>query len=180
MNKLWQGIVKAYQKGAKILNWFEMNFLIFFTCFIGVYIMIEIVFRILGLQGARWIEELARLMLVTTTFVGSSVAVKSKSHVGMTALVDALPAKWGNVLEIVSNFLCGATFLALAFYAAKWTVSLQKVNRTMDSLSFPLWPFWVIIAFAFLTTGVRFMLEIVKVVKNMKAGVRVQAELKEM
>ena len=80
-----------------------MNFLIFFTAFIGIYIIIEIIFRIFGLQGSRWIEELARLMLVTTTFVGSSVAVKSKSHVGMTALVDALPSRWGNVLEIVSN-----------------------------------------------------------------------------
>ncbi len=180
MKKAWQTFVRIFRKGEAIFNWCEMNFLIFFTAFIGIYIIIEIIFRIFGLQGSRWIEELARLMLVTTTFVGSSVAVKSKSHVGMTALVDALPSRWGNVLEIVSNLLCGATFLALAYFAGKWTVSLFKIKRTMDSVSFPLWPFWVVIALAFFTTGVRFLLEIVKVVKNMKSGVREHGELKEM
>ena len=181
-----QTFVRIFRKGEAIFNWCEMNFLIFFTAFIGIYIIIEIIFRIFGLQGSRWIEELARLMLVTTTFVGSSVAVKSKSHESradaarLRALVDALPSRWGNVLEIVSNLLCGATFLALAYFAGKWTVSLIKIKRTMDSVSFPLWPFWVVIALAFFTTGVRFLLEIVKVVKNMKSGVREHGELKEM
>ena len=180
MKKTWQGIVKVYRFLEKALNWVEMNFLIVFTSFIGVAIMVEIVLRIFGIQGSKSIEEISRMMLVTTTFVGSSLAVKTKGHVAMTALVDLFPPKIGNVFEILSNLICGGGFLFLAYSAAKWTASLAKVGRTMDSASFPLWPFWVVIAFSFLTTGVRFLLEIVKVIKNMKAGVRVVADLKEM
>ena len=78
----------VFDKACWLLNWVEMNFLIFFTSFIGLYIILEIILRVLHIQGSRWIEELSRMMLVTTTLVGSSVAVKSKGHMGMTVLIN--------------------------------------------------------------------------------------------
>lgn len=180
MKKVWEGIKKVFRALSKALNWVEMNFLIFFTSIIGILIMVEIILRIFMVQGSRWVEELSRMMLVTTTLVGSSVAVKSKGHMAMTALVNALPAKFSNVIEILSNLICGATFLYISYHSVTWTINLRAVNRMMESVSIPLWYFWVVISFAFVTTGVRFLLEIVKNVKNMRAGVHEEADLKEM
>ncbi len=178
--KFWEGIKKVFSFLTKALNWVEMNFLIFFTSFIGIFIMIEIILRIFNVQGSRWIEELSRMMLVTTTLVGSSVAIKAKGHVGMTALINILPSKFANAVEILSNLICGAAFLYISYYAVIWTINVHAVKRMMDSVSVPMWPFWAIISFAFITTGVRFLLEIVKNIRNMKAGVYKEADLKEM
>lgn len=180
MKKVWEIIKKIYRGGVKILNLIEKNFLIIFTAFVGFAILIEIILRGFSIQGSKTIEEISRLMLVTTTFVGTSVAVKTKGHVGMSALVNALPPKAGNVIEMLSNLICAGSFLFLAHSAGKWTLNLIKLKRTMDSASFPLWPWWVVITAAFLTTGVRFLIEIGKVAKNMKSGVHEEAELKEL
>ena len=180
MKTVWQKILHLTRTLAKALNWVEMNFLIFFTSFIGLFIMVEIVLRIFNVQGSRWIEELSRMMLVTTTLVGSSVAVKSKGHMAMSALINALPSKFANGLEILSNLICGAAFLYISYYSVIWTVNLYTVKRMMDSVSVPIWPFWAIISFAFITTGVRFLLQIKNNVADIKKGVHSEAGLKEM
>ena len=170
----------VFDKACWLLNWVEMNFLIFFTSFIGLYIILEIILRVLHIQGSRWIEELSRMMLVTTTLVGSSVAVKSKGHMGMTVLINILPDKFANVVEIISNLICGAAFLFITYHSVDWTINLYKLGRTMESINVPIWPFWVVISFAYFTTGVRFLLEIRKNVLGIMKGTYKEADLKEM
>lgn len=180
MDKEKSTLKKIWETACKVLNFIEMNYLIIFTCFIGLFIMVEVIMRAFDAQGSRWIEELARMMLVTTTLVGSSVAVKTKGHMAMTALIGALPAKFSNCLEILSNLVCGLAFLYISYYSITWTVNLYHVKRMMDSVSIPIWPFWAIISFAFVTTGVRFLMQIKNNVVNIKNGVRPEADLKEM
>mgnify|MGYP005956246747 FL=1 len=171
---------KAFRAACRALDWVEMNFLILFTSFIGLYIILEIVLRIFHIQGARWIEEMGRMMLVTTTLVGSSVAVKTKGHMGMTALINILPGTFSNVLEIASNLICGGAFLFISYYALQWTMDLFTLKRTMESINFPIWPFWAIITFAYFTTGIRFLIQIRYNVQGIRRGVYQEADLKEM
>ena len=50
----------------------------------------------------------------------------------------------------------------------------------MESINVPIWPFWVVISFAYFTTGVRFLLEIRKNVLGIMKGTYKEADLKEM
>lgn len=180
MKKVGPTLYQALRRCMKAFEFIEMNYLIFFTSFIGILIMVEIVLRLLGLQGLRWIEEFGRMMLVTTTLVGSSIAVKSKGHMAMDALINCLPPKAANLLEIVVDLLGGAGFIWLGVVSFQWTAVLKATHRTMESIPLEFWWFWVIISIAFLTTGVRFLLQIVKNIRALRSGVYEQAERKEM
>lgn len=78
---------------------FERNFITVFTLGVGAIILYEIVVRNLGLQGLKWIDELGRVMLITTTLIGSSLAVKHKGHMIMDVLYSVIGDRSAMVLR---------------------------------------------------------------------------------
>lgn len=58
----------------------ETQFITLFTIVMGAIIMVDVVFRNLGMQGISWVEEFGRFMLVATTLLGCSIAVRSNGH----------------------------------------------------------------------------------------------------
>ena len=180
MKKLWKNFCKVADKVIKVYEWVEINYIIWFTMVIGALIMVEIVLRVFKVQGSKWIEEIARYMLVTTTFLGSSIAVSQKGHAIMGVLINALPCAWSNVVEILTNLLGGVGFLYLAYAAFEWTGKLVKTGKLMESISVPMWYLWAVISVAFLTTGIRYMAQIVKNVQALRAGTYEATPDKEM
>lgn len=180
MKKLWNKFCKIIDKIIKVYEWVEINFIIWFTILVGALIMVEIILRLFQIQGSKWIEEIARYMLVTTTFLGSSIAVSQKGHATMSALINALPCAWSNILEIITNLIGGVGFLFLSYAAFEWTGKLIKTGKLMESISIPMWYLWAVISVAFLTTGIRYMAQIVKNVQALRTGTYEATPDKEM
>jgi TRAP-type C4-dicarboxylate transport system permease small subunit len=55
-----------------------------------VVVSLEVFSRMAG-NAFSWTEELARWLLVATCFIGASVALKHKKHVGVTGVLKKLP-----------------------------------------------------------------------------------------
>ena len=163
-------IQRAFRRVTDIYNKVEMSFLIIFTMIIGALIIVEIIRRIIGMDGLKWIEEMGRYMLVTTTLVGCSVAVKNKGHAVMDLFYTFMSDKVAFIFQIIVNILCGGLFLYMGVYSVSWTKELFILKRSMESITAPLWPIWVIVSLAFLSTGIRFFIEVKNCVIKMKNG----------
>lgn len=163
-------IQKAFHAVTNVYCKIEMAFLIIFTMVIGALIILEIIRRMLGITGLKWIEEMGRYMLVTTTLVGCSVAVKNKGHAVMDLFYTFMSDKVAFAFQIVVNLLCGALFLYIGAYSVIWTKELIVLKRSMESVTAPLWPVWVIVSLAFLSTGIRFLIEVKNCALKLKRG----------
>lgn len=141
---------------------FERHFLTIFTLGVGVIILYEIVIRNLGLQGLKWIDELGRIMLITTTLIGSSVAVKHKGHMIMDVLYSVVGDRPAALLRSLTYVIAGAFYLYLSIYSIEWTMRLMRLGRTMQTINLPAYIAWIAISFAIATMGLRYLVAAVK------------------
>ena len=140
----------------------ERHFISLFTLGVGLIILYEIVLRNLGLQGLKWIDELGRVMLITTTLIGSSVAVKHKGHMIMDVLYSVIGDRSAMVLRSLTYVISAAFYLYLAFYSIEWTMRLMRLGRTMQTINMPAYLTWILISFGIATMGLRYLVAAVK------------------
>ena len=68
-------------------------------------------------------EELARYLMIYIVYIGTSIGVKSKSHIGVEVFVDMLPEKIYKKVRIFTEILCMLMFVLL------FVLSLQMFNH---------------------------------------------------
>lgn len=85
-----------------------------------------------------YIDQLVPNMFVWVTFLGASVAMKRRAHLGLSMLYDLFPSAVRAVLDLGILLGCCAFFLAAAWYGGK-VVAMQVENRLMASLGYPTW-----------------------------------------
>ena len=77
-----------------------------------VAIFLQVIFRSVVKSAIPWSEELARYLMIWVSFLGASIAVRRKGHIGVEALVRVLsPGKKRWVLA-------AANVLSMTFFAA--------------------------------------------------------------
>ena len=72
-----------------------------------VVVFLQVVFRFVIRSSLPWSEEMARYLMVWIVFLGASIGIKRKSHIGVDALVSLLPEtirRWTAVL--VNGLFC--------------------------------------------------------------------------
>lgn len=77
-------------------------------------VVLQVVCRYLLGASLTWSEEFARYSLVWITFLGGSIALKKRAHMGIHSLVETLPPKAQPLVEALTltgilGFLCIAT-----------------------------------------------------------------------
>lgn len=144
------------------VEYFERNFITVFTLGVGAVILYEIAIRNLGLQGLKWIDELGRVMLITTTLIGSSVAVKHKGHMIMDVLYSIIGDRSAMVLRSLTYVIAGLFYLYLAYYSIEWTMRLMRLGRTMQTINMPAYLTWILITFGIATMGLRYLVAAAK------------------
>lgn len=68
-------------------------------------------------------EELARYLMIYIVYIGTSIGVKSNSHLGVEVFVDMLPEKIYKKVRIFTEILCMLMFVLL------FVLSLQMFNH---------------------------------------------------
>jgi C4-dicarboxylate transporter DctQ subunit len=124
IRKVWDNV----EEGALCLLLFLMVTITFVT----------VVTRYVFDLPLSYIDQLVPNMFVWVTFLGASVAVKRRAHLGLSLLYDMVPAGARAVLDALILLGCVAFFLATAWYGVK-IVSMQMENRLMASLGYPSW-----------------------------------------
>jgi len=169
-------ILQAYNRFSDIVSTIEEYFITILTLTFGLILIYNLTLRALKIQGLIWNEEFSRYMLVITTLIGCSIAVKNKGHMVMDTLVTALPIRVGHVLRAIGYLICAVLYLYLGIYAYKWTGKLIAMNRQSESINIPLWPVWVFVTYAILTMGWRYFVQTLKSIKAASRGEKIISE----
>ncbi len=94
-----------------------------------IIIFLQVIFRSLIKSAIPWSEELARYLMVWISFLGSSIAVKRKGHIGVGLLLEVLP---DNIRKWV---LLSADILMVIFFATVSILGLRILNTVKTQVS---------------------------------------------
>jgi TRAP-type transport system small permease protein len=94
-----------------------------------VMIFLQVIFRYVIGSSLSSSEELARYAFIWSVAMGTAIALKTRSHMGVELLVDNLPK---NIRKYVEVF---ASFLNLTFFAILIIYGFSMTAKTMDQLS---------------------------------------------
>jgi TRAP-type C4-dicarboxylate transport system permease small subunit len=77
-------------------------------------ITLAVFFRYVLQNSLFWTEELSRYLMVWAGMMGAALALKDNNHIGITFVVDHLPAAAKFVARLLARLIIGA-FLAILF-----------------------------------------------------------------
>lgn len=128
---------KAAEWLDRILGFFEewSLFLVTFVCLIALFL--NVVLRYGFNYTLSWSEEFVREVIIYTTFIGCSAAIKNRSMIKIDALIQFVP--W---LKAPLTFFSHAATIAFSviMMVLGWQVVLQQAqtNQTTLILEIPL------------------------------------------
>lgn len=117
----------------KIINYISDKIIariivLFFIVMSGT-VFIQIIFRYFLHQPIYWSEELPRVMLIWLTFLGAGLAMKNRSHLGITLLTSRLNIRAQIFVQIVAHFIM-ITFLVILAVGGVDVAMLTMPNRS--------------------------------------------------
>lgn len=71
----------------------------------SILIFTNVILRYAFHTGITWAEEMARFMFIWMVFLGSILALKDGTHIGMDILVRRVPEKLRKILLLIGNFI---------------------------------------------------------------------------
>ncbi len=154
--------MKLLNTVIKCINRVEDFLMVWLTMGFGVLIMYEVIVRALGLTNIPWLEEFSRYMLVYTTLLGSSMAIKDNGHMAMDTLMVTLPKPVVKVLHVLINIICTATWIVVSYFSLKWTLRLKLIGTTAGSVNLAMWIIWVPIVVFCASSAIRYTIQICK------------------
>jgi TRAP-type C4-dicarboxylate transport system permease small subunit len=121
----------------KILTWFE-EWTLFVTVMVAlVSLFVNVVLRYGFNYSLAWSEELVREVIIYTTFIGCSAAVKNRSMIKIDALVQLVPAL-KKPLTYFSNFSILIFSMMMMYYGWLMAAMQLKTHQKTIILQIPL------------------------------------------
>jgi len=118
---------KFFYYSDKILSFFE-EWTLFITVLVAmVALFCNVVLRYGFNYSLAWSEELVRHVIIYTTFIGCSTAIKNRSTIRIDALVQLVP-KLKFPLAMLSHFVTMA-FAAVMIYYGYLMAAMQVETR---------------------------------------------------
>lgn len=115
-------------------------------------IIASVFFRYVLFQPIYWAEELSRYCMVWMAMLGSALVFIENGHVGVTAVLDRLPAKVGDIVRRLGNLVVAA-FLLIVFYTSiPFLISTE--GQTTSALQLPMFVPYLAITVGTLLMGI--------------------------
>lgn len=116
-------MVKFLKTVDKILAFFE-EWTLFITTMLGLMVLfIAVVLRYTISYTIPWSQEIVREVIIYTTFIGCSVAVKNRAMLKIDALVQVVP-KLKTPCDYIANF--GTIIYSLIVIKYGWEMVVQQ------------------------------------------------------
>ena len=115
----------------KILTFFE-DWTLFITVMVALLsLFVNVVLRYTFNYALAWSEELVRLVIIYTTLIGCSAAIKKRSMIRIDASVQLLP-KLKYVLTYFSNFVIIIFSIMMMYYG--WLMAALQVQTDQKTI----------------------------------------------
>lgn len=105
-----------------------------------VLIIAAVVARYLIKVPMPWSEELSKILLVWTGFLGASMAAKRAEHVGFKFLIERLSGRWLRSVQVLVHLLMAVFLVALAKFG--WSLAVA-VGSSQKSAYLDIPYFWI-------------------------------------
>lgn len=92
----------------------------------------QIIFRYFLKQPLIWSEELALVLMIWITFLGSALLLATKEHISIDFMVELMPPFWQRLTAVVAALLLLAFNVALMYGA--WLVAQRTAGSTSPGL----------------------------------------------
>ncbi|MEA3478133.1 MAG: TRAP transporter small permease [Bacteroidota bacterium] len=80
----------------------------------------QVVFRYIFNNSLSWSEELIRYLFVWLTFLGGTLAIKNKTHIGVDFFIELLPVKYMKYIRILNQIVITAFFASIVVIGSFW------------------------------------------------------------
>ncbi|HYE82672.1 MAG TPA: TRAP transporter small permease, partial [Clostridia bacterium] len=112
-------VVKAINKASDLVDKVCCAFIVALLTGMVLVTSAQIICRVF-FNALSWSEEVARYLLVWSTFIGAGCVYKKGGHISVLILQDLLPAGLRKAAQVLVHVLCGAFFVLAAYYGFKY------------------------------------------------------------
>jgi len=120
-----------------------------------VLVVVGILSRFVFHIPFMWIEEASRYLMVAGVYVGVSMGIRDKAHLGLTALIDALPPKPKKLLQMTLNVIMIFLCLYFSIYTISFMHQVQTNGQASPALRFPMWIVYIPMGIGFIFGTIR-------------------------
>jgi TRAP-type C4-dicarboxylate transport system permease small subunit len=160
----------------KILNFFDkvMTFFEEWTLFISVIVaLVALFFNVILRYGFNyslaWSEELVREVIIYTTFIGCSAAIKNRSMIRIDALVQLVP-RLKFPLSMFSSFMVLLFAVMMIYYGIQMSHMQVVTNQKSVIMQIPLVYLYAIVPLMGVMMFIRTLQIIYQDIKQKRAG----------
>jgi len=125
-----------------------------------ITVLLGVIFRYFLKMPFPWSEELARYLMIWIGFLGSSIALRRGTHVGVKFFINVMPKKVSNYLILASKIIIIVFLLFIIRYGLSMAMNnIEQVSPVMQLSMF-------IPYFAIPFSGILMLIYMVKSLKN--------------
>lgn len=144
----------------KVVKWLDEHFeefiLVIFLILISCITLAQIVARNTPIiPTIPWAEELNRFLWIATVFLSLPYTIRTETMLRVTALIDILPWKVHNVLNIIVDVVTFAMMAVLSYYSV---IVLQRIissGEVSPAMLLPMWIMYLIVLIGFVLAALR-------------------------
>lgn len=114
--------MQSFVKTVNNMNWLLVRAIGVLVCIMSMFIIIQVFCRYVLNNSLPWTEELARYIMIWTTFLGAAVALRRGGLIAMEVVVQFTPKKISNILVFL------AYILSIVFFVLYIVIGFQMVE----------------------------------------------------
>lgn len=139
----------------KIMSTLEDALGVLFMASMVLLIFMQVVLRFVFNNALNWSEEMARYLMIWCSGFGISAGIRAGAHIGIQAIVDALPETLGKAIRFLCNVLILVIFLFLSWQSVLFAQSALASGQLTPSLQIPIFYVYAALPVSFIFCVIR-------------------------
>lgn len=144
----------------KVIKWLDEHFeeaiLIFLLVLISCVELLQVVCRnVPVLPTLTWAEELARFLWIATVFLSLPYTIRTESMLRVTALIDIMPWKLRNVVNVIVDVITFAMMAVLSYYSVIVFQRILASGEVSPAIAMPMWFMYALVLLGFVLAALR-------------------------
>ncbi len=136
---------------TKIEDVITITFMIVMTTVILIGVVMRFILKMPNLYG----EEISRYSMIIVAFIGISIGVRQKAHLGIDGVVNSLPAKAAKVLRVIASLVAMFAYGLLTFEAYAFVSYSKRMHQLSPAMRLPMWIVYCILLVGFAMSFIR-------------------------
>lgn len=149
-----------------VLDKFEGFMCTVLASVMAVSILVQVINRNTVQASLPWCEELARYCMVWLTMIGISAGVKKGSHIGVDAVVNAMPAGVQRFIRILSSCFVTFMYVVLAILSIMITVGIKETGQVSAAMQVPMYLIYAAMIVGFFMSALRSLMKNIELIKG--------------